>query len=410
MIDQSMAVWLVVCALALLLSVLFTRIVGKMEKGEKKRKGLSFLTVIFQLIAVFSGWRFGYLFLNRALGVEDKGTLISAQLIAFGTILVIVILFAIIVRKVLVPKYKMNPDSAQNLMEASISKIYKHSKKGELSSLSDDEIKAYVKKRMESRKKWRRRINITVIVAALWLLLSLLIKAIFPPIQRSLHFELLPGDVQIANGIAVSETAISLSILTMIIIVLALLLYVFVIRNFREEKPSGLQQGLEMAIEGIQNYSRKMSGIDSPMLPKYIFGLTVFLLFSAMTDFFGIRPPTTDLRLTGLLALLTFIMLNYYGLRKKGFAGRMKALASPSPVIMPIRIMSDIASPVSLACRLFGNMVGGMIVMELLYVFLGNFAIGIPAVLGLYFSVFEPVIQIYIFITLTLNYIREATE
>ena len=88
----------------------------------------------------------------------------------------------------------------------------------------------------------------------------------------------------------------------------------------------------------------------------------------------------------------------------------MKTLASPTPIVFPFRIVSDIAVPVSLACRLFGNMLGGMIVMDLLYLALGNLAVGIPSIIGLYFNVFHPLIQTFIFVTLSLTFIGEATE
>ena len=85
-------------------------------------------------------------------------------------------------------------------------------------------------------------------------------------------------------------------------------------------------------------------------------------------------------------------------------------MAKPTPVIFPMKILSDIAVPVSLACRLFGNMIGGMIVMELLKSVLGGYAVGLPAVAGLYFNVFHPLIQTYIFIILSLTFINEAIE
>lgn len=98
------------------------------------------------------------------------------------------------------------------------------------------------------------------------------------------------------------------------------------------------------------------------------------------------------------------------GLKKKGVVGRIKSLAKPTPVVFPMKIVSDLAVPVSLACRLFGNMLGGMIVMDLLYYALGSAAIGIPSVLGLYFNLFHPLIQTFIFVTLTLTFINEAVE
>ena len=63
-----------------------------------------------------------------------------------------------------------------------------------------------------------------------------------------------------------------------------------------------------------------------------------------------------------------------------------------------------------MACRLFGNMLAGFIIMELLYYSLGNFSAGPAAVLGLYFNMFHPLIQAFIFITLTLSFIGEAVE
>ena len=82
----------------------------------------------------------------------------------------------------------------------------------------------------------------------------------------------------------------------------------------------------------------------------------------------------------------------------------------PSPVIFPMKILSDVAVPVSLACRLFGNMLGGMIVMDLLKSSLGGYAVGITALAGIYFNLFHPLIQTYIFIILSMTFINEATE
>ena len=130
----------------------------------------------------------------------------------------------------------------------------------------------------------------------------------------------------------------------------------------------------------------------------------------AVAELFGYRAPTSDITMTFAMSLITFALINYYGLKKKGVGGRIKSLASPTPIVFPMKIVSDIAVPVSMACRLFGNMLGGMIVMELLYSALGAFAIGIPSIIGLYFNVFHPLIQAFIFVTLTLTFINEAIE
>ena len=136
----------------------------------------------------------------------------------------------------------------------------------------------------------------------------------------------------------------------------------------------------------------------------------LFMIICAASELLGFRPPTSDLIVTLAMGLMTFALINYYGIRKKGIGGRIKSLAKPTPVIFPMKILSDVAVPVSLACRLFGNMIGGMIVMELLKSVLGGYAAGIPAVAGLYFNLFHPLIQTYIFVILSLTFINEAIE
>ena len=157
-------------------------------------------------------------------------------------------------------------------------------------------------------------------------------------------------------------------------------------------------------------YTHSSVGDLGTGLPAYIFTIALFMVGCAAVELLGIRAPTSDITMTFAMALITFFLINYYGIKKKGVLGRIKTLAEPTPVVFPIEVVSQLAVPVSLACRLFGNMLGGMIVMDLLYSAMSNAAIGFPSVLGLYFNVFHPLIQTYIFITLTLTFIREAAD
>ena len=127
-------------------------------------------------------------------------------------------------------------------------------------------------------------------------------------------------------------------------------------------------------------------------------------------ELIGIHAPTSDITMTFALAIMTFALINAYGIKRKGVGGRIKSLASPTPVVFVFRAISELAIPVSMACRLFGNTLGGMIVMNLIYSALGRSAVGIPSVVGLFFNVFHPLIQAFIFITLTLTFINEAIE
>ena len=119
-----------------------------------------------------------------------------------------------------------------------------------------------------------------------------------------------------------------------------------------------------------------------------------------------LRSPTNTYDgSTFIAAMIVALMIN-----KKGIKGRAQAYIKPNAIIAPFKLISDLAVPISLACRLFGNMLGGMIVVELLYFALGAFSVGVPALLGLYFNAFHPLIQYFIFINLSLTFIGEAVE
>ena len=210
-------------------------------------------------------------------------------------------------------------------------------------------------------------------------------------------------------GLDLSVTIVYTWIIVLVLILLAVILRLTVIRHMRKT-PKGMQNALECAVENIAKYTESKTGKLGENLGAYIFTVAVFLISCAAFELLGVRAPTADITMTFALALITFVLINYYGIKKRGLAGRVKTLASPTPIVFPFRIVSDIAVPVSLACRLFGNMLGGMIVMDLLYLALGNLAVGIPSIIGLYFNVFHPLIQTFIFVTLSLTFIGEATE
>ncbi|MBQ9940462.1 MAG: F0F1 ATP synthase subunit A [Clostridia bacterium] len=211
-------------------------------------------------------------------------------------------------------------------------------------------------------------------------------------------------------GISFSQSNIILFVISAVIVILCILFRVFVFPKFTHE-PKGIQNVAELMVEATDNFVKDaMGGHAMGDLPAYMLTVALFMIGSALSELFGQRPPTADLIVTFSMGLSTFFLINYYGLKKKGLMGRIKTLASPSPVIFPMKILSDVAIPVSLACRLFGNMLGGMIVMHLLTSSLGGYSIGLSALAGLYFNLFHPLIQTYIFITLSLTFIYEAVE
>ena len=262
---------------------------------------------------------------------------------------------------------------------------------------------------ISKRDKRNRLIAVVLIIIGGYLLVTRLLNIIFgPPEEHGLDFSLMPERFQVF-GINISSTVIYTWIAMVILITAAIILRLTVFR-YPKDKPNGAQNALEAVVEAVGKYTNAQSHEPGEFLCSYILTIAFLLVTSAFLELFRIRPPTADINITFSLALMTFLLINVYGIKRKGFIGRIKSLASPTPVVFPFRLISDMAIPVSMACRLFGNMLGGMIVIDLLYNALGSNAVGIPSVAGLYFNAFHPLIQAFIFVTLTLTFINEAVE
>ena len=254
-----------------------------------------------------------------------------------------------------------------------------------------------------------KKLSALVLVAGAYFLATKVIELLFgEPSSHGVSVEIVAPRVNFL-GMNLSTTIIYSWWIMAGLVIIALILRLTVIPRFKDV-PTGAQNVVELAIETVVKYTKSTAHGVGEFLASYIFTIAVFLIGCAFTEMLGFRTPAADITLTGALAILTFLFINIYGIKTKGIGGRIKALASPTPVILPIRIITDLAIPVSLASRLFGNMLGGLVVMDLLYSALGGYAIGLPSLAGLYFNVFHPLIQAFIFVTLTLTFTNEATE
>lgn len=283
--------------------------------------------------------------------------------------------------------------------------------KGVLKNFGED----YDKKKFKKKKRLKT-LCFSGMLISVWFALGVFITW-FSGKHSGMHIEFsMFGDrssVEIL-GLKLGETTIYTMIIVLIVTILCLLFRCLVFPKFKD-KPEGFQNIMELCVETVENFCVDATGKKAgKSLAPYMFALAIYLVFSASFELFGLRAPTSDLVVTFSMGLITFVLLNYFGFKKLGIGGRLKAMGGPMvamrPIMIPMKIVSDIAIPISLACRLFGNMLGGMIVMELLKGALGGYASGIPGIAGLYFNLFHPLIQAYIFITLSLTFIDEAME
>ena len=208
----------------------------------------------------------------------------------------------------------------------------------------------------------------------------------------------------IFGGFSIDETMITSAIVMGILVLFALIVRIFVVPRFKE-KPHGFQLLLEIFVTGMDDMARNNLGnkLGITMAP-YIATIGAFIAMNGIIELFGLRAPCADINMTAALAAMSFILINFFALK----GGAKKALHHYKPyAISPIILITDFAVPISLACRLFGNMLAGLVVMELIY---NAFPFVVPAALSLYFNLFHAFLQAFIFVTLTMSFIRERTE
>ena len=218
--------------------------------------------------------------------------------------------------------------------------------------------------------------------------------------------------------IPITETVI-ISWAVMLILIAASLILV---RRLKEI-PAGPQAILETGVEFLNNFAKNQFGAFAKHLSPYIGTLFLFILtaniIGVLTPFeikafgrefvppFMIRPPTRDINVTAALALISILLVLVMGFAARGVAGWFKHLLHPLPMMLPFNIMEYAIRVFSLALRLFGNILGGFVLMHLLE---GLFPIVLPMVFSLYFDFFDGAIQAVIFVFLTSLYISEAVK
>ena len=210
-----------------------------------------------------------------------------------------------------------------------------------------------------------------------------------------------PDRVSLGGDFSVPVTMITLWVVSAIVIVFAIVFKCVLVKRF-QQKPKGFQNLVEMGLEAADKMSKGQLGKMGVSIAPYVMMLAVVLVVSGLVELLGVRAPATDLNFTISLALMSFVLINAYAIKARGLGGRLKWFAQPIKFIAPIKLLTQLATPVSLACRLFGNLFSGLIIMELIYYALGYFAVAIPAVLSIYFNLFHVGMQTYVFITLPL--------
>ena len=218
-----------------------------------------------------------------------------------------------------------------------------------------------------------------------------------------------PDRVTLFGNFTVPVTMITLWAVSAVIIVLSIV-FKFVIFPRFTAKPKNLQNVIELGIEAGNKMALSNMSSMGKSISSYVAVLAITGVMSGVVGLLGVRAPGTGINFTAALALITFVLINIYAIKKKGLWGRMKWFGEPVKFIAPIKLLTQLSTPISLACRMFGNLFSGLVIMDLVYQAMGNFAIAVPGILAIYFNLFHIAMQSYVFVALTMAFINEGIE
>ena len=209
--------------------------------------------------------------------------------------------------------------------------------------------------------------------------------------------------IPVFGGIEVAESVV----ITWVIMAFMLILAICMTRNLKVQNPGKRQVILETAVCGLQNMVKGIIGEEGAGYVPYLVTGIVYIGISNIIGLFGMKPPTKDLNVTGALAIMSIILIEYSGIHAKGVKRWAKSFAEPVAVVAPLNVLEIFIRPLSLCMRLFGNVLGAFVVMELLKIIMPAI---LPIPFSLYFDIFDGLIQAYVFVFLTSLFIKEAIE
>lgn len=207
--------------------------------------------------------------------------------------------------------------------------------------------------------------------------------------------------IPVLGGIAESV------VITWVIMGIVLLLSIFLTRNLKVRNISKRQLVAETIVTSLDKFVTGMVGEEGKAFVPYLASVLVFIGISNIIGLFGMKPPTKDLNVTAALAIMSIILIEYAGIHKKGPKKWLKSFTEPIAIVTPINILEVFIKPLSLCMRLFGNVLGAFVIMELIKAIV---PIAIPLPFSMYFDVFDGLIQAYVFVFLTSLFIKEAME
>ncbi len=197
--------------------------------------------------------------------------------------------------------------------------------------------------------------------------------------------------IPIFGGIQIAESVVISWVVMAVLVLLSLILT----SGMKVWNPGKRQVLAETAVNWLDGFTKDMLGPDATEYSEYISTVLLFIGLSNIMGLFGMKPPTKDMNVTIALAVMSIVLIEAAGIRRKGGKGWLKSFTQPIAIVTPINM------------RLFGNVLGSFVIMELIEMIL---PVALPLVFSMYFDIFDGFIQAYVFVFLTSLFIAEAAE
>lgn len=194
---------------------------------------------------------------------------------------------------------------------------------------------------------------------------------------------------------------------TWVVMALLTVSAILITRNLRPDvPPNRWRTMLEVIVQGIESQIEEVTGLRERHLLYYAGTLFLFVAVSNLLLVVpGFTPPTASLSTTTALALSVLIAVPLFGITSRGLGGYLGTYLEPSPIMLPFNIISEVSRGISLAIRLYGNIMSGAVIAAILLSVAPFFFPVVMDVLGL----LTGLIQAYIFAILATVYISSAT-
>lgn len=210
-----------------------------------------------------------------------------------------------------------------------------------------------------------------------------------------------PRTVFTIFGLPVTESVVNTWLVMAVLIILAL-----IFRRNLQVYPDKRQNVVEAIVEAVSGLVNTTMGPKNKGFMPYIGTLFFLLFFSNLLGIFGLRPPTADFSVTIAYGIVTFFCIHYFAIKAKGWS-YIKGMGEPFIFLLPMNLIGEVAKPFSLGMRLYGNLLGGSVIMAMIS---GAVALFVPAVASIYFDLFSGILQSFIFVMLTMVFITLAKD